>query len=68
MTFHGWLMEQRDRRDWVGDLARDARADDEWPARNRSNAGFRHYLEDCGAVENALVAFDQAWAEWELVR
>jgi uncharacterized protein YozE (UPF0346 family) len=64
LTFHAWLMAQRDRADPVGDLARDARADRDWPARGRTPNDFRRYLDHRNACDGALRALDRAWREY----
>lgn len=65
MTFHAWLMEQHNRADPVGDLARDARDDRDWPARARVREDFHRYLVLFPASGDALRAFDRAWTECE---
>lgn len=63
MTFHDYLMEQRERDDGIGDLARDY-ADDE--IRVDSARELRaHLLESHPlACDGALRAVDAAAADW----
>jgi hypothetical protein len=63
MTFRRWLFEQRQRRDAVGDLARDAYAD-------RSECGavspvaWRRRLDDMGGCDGAYTALERAEREY----
>ncbi|WP_328406465.1 sterile alpha motif-like domain-containing protein (plasmid) [Streptomyces sp. NBC_00390] len=53
-----------DDQDPIGDLARDVRDDAEWPEFDEGVESLRlynEYLEDCGAVDGALEALDDAW-------
>jgi len=69
MTFVEWLARQTWRRDAVGDLARDTRADDGWPPSGKvSRAKLRGYLESHDAIPAALSALDAAWGEWDQER
>ena len=69
MSFVDWLEEQVRRRDAIGDLARDTRADVDWPPRGKvSRQKLRAYLESQGAIDAALAALDAAWAEWDDLR
>jgi hypothetical protein len=66
VTFLEWLPRQTRRRDAIGDLARDARADGDWPPPGKpSRAKLRAYLESRGAIPAALAALDAAWDEWD---
>ena len=66
MTFVEWLARQTRRRDAVGDLARDARSDPDWPPAGKpSRAKLRAHLEAQGAIPAALAALDVAWDEWD---
>ena len=69
MTFLDWLSGQTRRRDVVGDLARDTRADRDWPPPGKvSRAKLRAYLEARGAIPEAVAALDAAWDEWDRER
>lgn len=66
MNFVEWLARQTRRRDAVGDLARDTRSDTGWPPPGKPNrAKLRAYLEDQGAIPEALAVLDLAWDEWD---
>ena len=66
MTFHGWLMHNRWRADPIGDLARDAHSDQEWPRRGSEVGAFKAYLVNRGACPSALRALRHAWTEYRL--
>ena len=69
MTFTDWLRRQTRRRDAVGDLARDTRADRHWPPPGKpSRSRYRGYLVQQGAISAALAALDLAWDEWDTLR
>ncbi|MFA5883287.1 MAG: hypothetical protein WDA60_05515 [Acidimicrobiia bacterium] len=69
MTFTDWLRKQTRRRDAVGDLARDTRADLHWPPPGKpSRSRYRGYLVQLGAIPAALDALDLAWEEWDAQR
>lgn len=62
--FKAWLRLQRHRHDPVGDLARDACADNLWP-RGRARLQTLHdHLARMGAIPEAHDALDRAWFEW----
>jgi uncharacterized protein YozE (UPF0346 family) len=63
--FTGWLYAQRHRDDRVGDLARDARMDRDWPSWCRTLTGYRRYMERVGACDAAVASLDIAWRQWE---
>jgi uncharacterized protein YozE (UPF0346 family) len=62
--FHQWLMTQTSRDDAVGDLARGASQDYEWPRHSTDLSAYRQRLREEGAVEAALDVLDRAWEEW----
>lgn len=64
MTFREWIAGQVERRDSVGDLARDMAADCELPVELEDLDGLRDYLERCGAIDEAVEALECAWGEW----
>jgi uncharacterized protein YozE (UPF0346 family) len=64
MTFKAWMQLQRKREDPVGDLARDVLVDRTWP-RTQDTVKLRQYMVKRGAVENALLALDRAYAEYQ---
>lgn len=63
-SFYEWLMEKTERQDRVGDLARDAQYDDEFPKTSQSyREVFDHlrYMTDWSAVFETLQI---AWREY----
>jgi hypothetical protein len=62
-SFGKWLLDQTDRNDRVGDLARDASRDRDWP-QARSLRGFQEYLRRRKVGEAVLESLGEAWAEW----
>jgi hypothetical protein len=62
-SFSEWLRAQRRRDDPVGDLARDAMADDGWLG-GRDLSALHGHLSRYGACEGAHDALDRAWREW----
>ncbi len=68
-SFLEWLADQSNRRDAIGDLARDTRADPDWPPVGKpSRSRLRSYLEAHGAIPAAIAALDAAWDEWDVER
>jgi hypothetical protein len=74
-NFRLWLFSQDQRKDAVGDLARDARADYKTRQSNErpypkpcTPATFRAYLLALGIRGPALRALDEATAEWQTTR
>lgn len=66
MTFYGWLKQQTDRRDTVGDLARDVSGDSDFP-RGRSDREFKRaqkYLQKMGACDGAKDALGEAYRQF----
>ena len=69
MSFVDWLRKQTRRRDVIGDLARDTRADPAWPPPGKpSRSRYRDHLVRQGAIPSALDALDAAWDEWDARR
>ena len=64
MTFYKWIINKHlETRKPVGDLARDMHADETFPKK----AGKRkiiQYLEECGACNACMDAFEVAWKEY----
>jgi hypothetical protein len=64
-TFRQWLRDQRERDDWVGDLARDADLDGRWPrGRQPSLDRLVSYLHSRNACSEAVRALIMGWNEW----
>jgi len=64
MTFWQYLRQQRDRNDWVGDLARDALGDKDFPRGSPRHARLQYYLMSHDACREARMALVQAYREW----
>jgi uncharacterized protein YozE (UPF0346 family) len=62
--FYEWLTEQRDRHDPVGDFARDAWQDAQFPHGVSSRQDLISYMESRGAREDAREAAREAWDEY----
>ncbi len=62
MTFWQWLKTQKHRSDPVGDLSRDAIADEHHKGNTRR--WWVRHLTGHGACGNATSAFSRAWQEY----
>ena len=62
-TFGAWLLKQKDREDWVGTLAKGAKADPQFP-RNGSPEDVRKRLRDTMAEGDMFEAVEDAEAAW----
>ena len=62
-TFGAWLLAQRDREGWVGDLVKAARSDREFP-RNGSPEDVRRRLRETMAEGDMFEAVDDAESDW----
>lgn len=67
-TFAHWLREQTKRSGPVGDLARDAEQDRTFPLDTSSGPKLRSYLHGSGACDGAMVALEEALAEWRTAK
>ena len=63
-SFWQWLRHQHRRNDRVGDLARDARADENWPRRARRLETLDLYLHSVNACDGAHGSLLVAHEEW----
>lgn len=64
-NFRTWLMRHVDDQSPVGDIARDVRADDEWPeVQYESFQLYYEHLKDMDASHDALEALEDAWDEY----
>jgi uncharacterized protein YozE (UPF0346 family) len=66
--FYRWLTKQKGRDDSIGDIARDARLDPDFPRRIRSGGALCDYLQNRGACMAAIEAADRAWGEYAELR
>ncbi|MAG24105.1 hypothetical protein CMI47_00870 [Candidatus Pacearchaeota archaeon] len=64
--FTRWLLEQEHRNDPVGDLARDAKLDKDWPSCPGSLDLFRGHLIRRGGGSEVRHALGSAWTEFLL--
>ena len=64
-AFSAWLLRQVARQDAVGDLARDARADETWPSQVLDLDAIHDSLDETNASQEAHEALDRAWFEFE---
>ncbi len=65
IAFSDYLLGQRGRDDAVGDLARDAARDPEWPKqRGLSLSRLRNYLIVNHASDSAIDGLECAWTEY----
>lgn len=62
-SFGEWLIAQTDRKGWVGDLAKAAKADRDFP-RRASPADVRARLQKMGADGDVFEALDDAELDW----
>ncbi len=62
--FKAWLTQFTQVRGPLGDLARDAAADDDWPDGPDEFATYADYVEGAGAHDDALVALEEAWMRY----
>ena len=63
-TFYQWLLSQINRPDRVGDVARDAAADDKFPKGKHQYEEIKSYLDSIGACSAAGESFKQGWLEY----
>jgi len=64
LGFSNWLFKQRERDDRIGDLARDAIADNTWPRQASKKNSFLAYLKKVSACDDAISSFKEAWIEF----
>lgn len=63
MCFKKWLVSNfKNERSPIGDLARDVKADKDFPARAKRYKTIAAYLDFCGACDGCLEAFEKAWS------
>ena len=64
MTFNEYLRQRAEDDTPLGDFARDAVADDNWPERG-THDDFQEYLLSVNAGNWTMEQFEIAYAEWE---
>ncbi|MFE2045920.1 YozE family protein [Streptomyces sp. NPDC059477] len=62
--FSGWLAQFTQVRAGIGDLARDAAADPDWPDGPDELETYADHLEAVGASEAALDVLTDAWTRY----
>ncbi|OYP10069.1 hypothetical protein CFC35_41880 [Streptomyces sp. FBKL.4005] len=62
--FGGWLAQFTQVNGAIGDLARDAAADPDWPDGPDELETYTDHLESAGASEAALDVLADAWARY----
>ncbi len=64
-TFSRWLLRQADQDTAIGDLARDAKQDADWPRRAEALGTYVQHLRGSGACEAAMQALERSWKAWQ---
>jgi hypothetical protein len=68
-SFRAWLLRHVDEQTPIGDLARDARADDEWPEGGPESLQlYNEHLEAMNACQDALDVLEDAWSRYDTIR
>jgi hypothetical protein len=62
-SFGEWLLAQKDRKGWIGDLGKAAKADRDFPKRG-SPDDVRKRLQQMGADGDVFEALDDAEMDW----
>ncbi|MER0214650.1 MAG: hypothetical protein DU481_00330 [Nitrosomonas sp.] len=65
-TFYSWLIKQQNRKDPIGDLARDIKRDERFPATQTDIQLFHSHLIHHSACPEAHCALDEAFREFSL--
>jgi hypothetical protein len=68
MTFHDWLLQQAERDDAVGALARSAAGDDECGIAQNTEASWKRYLSWRAPGKATAKALALAWKEYRILR
>lgn len=63
-TFYQWLLPQVDRHDRVGDIARDAVVDKQFPRESNQYEEIKSHLDSLGACAAAIESFKEGWLEY----
>ena len=67
-SFYSWLSQFKDENAAIGDLARDARSDADFPRRSISYRHLKDYLEGKNACDAAMDVFTDAFAQYKATR
>ena len=67
-SFYSWLLQFKNDDTAIGDLARDARSDADFPRRSISYRHLKDYLECKHACEAAMDVFTDAFAQYKATR
>lgn len=65
-SFGEWLLAQKDRKGWIGDLAKAAKTDRDFPKRGSPDE-VRKRLQQMGADGDVFEALDDAELDWASV-
>ncbi len=65
MKFYDWIITQVDRDDPIGDLARDAKRDKNFPKQATTAHELTAYLTINGACHDAVEALRKAWKSFK---
>lgn len=64
-SFYSWLSQFKSDNTAIGDLARDARSDNEFPRRSVSYKHLKEHLESKHACDAAMSVFTEAFAQYQ---
>ena len=67
-SFYSWLLQFKNDDTAIGDLARDARSDSEFPRRSISYGHLEKYLESKHACDAAMRVFTEAFDKYKAAR
>ena len=67
-SFYSWLLQFKNDDTAIGDLARDARSDADFPRRSISYRRLKDYLESKNACDAAMDVFTDAFAQYKATR
>jgi uncharacterized protein YozE (UPF0346 family) len=67
-SFYSWLLQFKNDDTAIGDLARDASSDGEFPRRSISYRYLKKYLESKHACDAAMNVFKEAFAQYKATR
>ena len=64
-SFYSWLLQFKNDNTAIGDLARDARDDNEFPRRSISYRHLKKYLESKQACDAAMNVFMEVFTQYK---